>query len=109
MLAWAAGAAVGLLQMIGAAVAVARVRRAALPFGDANLCRALDVLEARPGTMPMTFGILHNAVLLPSDAAQWSDERRRVVLLHELAHVRRGDTTTHLLARVALSLNWWNP
>jgi TonB family protein len=119
MLAWAAGAALGLLQMIVAAVAVARVRRAAVPFGDANLCRglahslgirhAVDVLEAAPGTMPMTFGVLHNAILLPADAAQWSEDRRRVVLLHELAHVRRGDTASHLLARIALSLNWWNP
>src|SRR5712664_765729 len=59
--------------------------------------------------MPMTFGILRPAVFMPSDAARWSDERRRMVLLHELAHVRRGDTTTQLLARVALILHWWNP
>ena len=39
----------------------------------------------------------------------WSDERRRVVLLHELAHVLRGDAVTHLLARTALALHWWNP
>jgi len=119
LLAWAAGAAIGLFQMLVAAAAVARVRRAAIPFGEANLCRALahslgirhavDVLKAQPGTMPMTFGLLHSAILLPSDAAEWSDERRRVVLLHELAHVRRGDTASHLLARIALSLNWWNP
>ena len=32
-----------------------------------------------------------------------------MVLLHELAHVRRGDVATHLMARVALSLYWWNP
>ncbi len=119
MLAWTAGTAAALLQMLAAAAAVTRVRRAAVPFGDANYCRSLaralgirhavDVLAARPGTMPMTFGILRSAILLPSDAELWSEERRRVVLLHELAHVRRGDTATHLLARVALSLNWWNP
>jgi TonB family protein len=67
------------------------------------------VLEAEPGTMPMTFGLLRSAVLLPSDAAEWSEERRRVVLLHELAHIRRGDPATHVLARTALALNWWNP
>jgi len=32
-----------------------------------------------------------------------------MVLLHELAHVRRGDVGTHLTARLALVLNWWNP
>jgi TonB family protein len=119
MLAWVAGAAFGLLQMIFAAISVARIRRQSAPVGDANLCRALarslgirhavDVLEADSGTMPMTFGMLRNTILLPADAANWSEERRRVVLLHELAHVRRGDTASHVLARVALSLNWWNP
>jgi TonB family protein len=46
---------------------------------------------------------------MPPEAAGWSEERRRMVLLHELAHVRRGDAATHLLARTAWSLNWWNP
>ena len=32
-----------------------------------------------------------------------------MVLWHELAHVRRGDAGSHLLARAALSLYWWNP
>ena len=31
------------------------------------------------------------------------------MLLHELAHVRRGDVAMHLLARTALALYWWNP
>jgi TonB family protein len=119
LVAWAAGALAGLLQMLLAAVAVARVRHSTTPFGDADYCRQLawslgirrgvEVLQAAPGTMPMTFGILRSAILMPADATGWSDERRRVVLLHELAHVRRGDTATHILARTALALNWWNP
>jgi TonB family protein len=47
--------------------------------------------------------------LLPEEARGWSGERRRVVLLHELAHVLRGDAATHLLARTALAVHWWNP
>jgi len=31
------------------------------------------------------------------------------VLLHELAHIKRGDAATHLLARMALAIHWWNP
>ena len=58
--------------------------------------------------MPMTFGILRPAILLPS-TRQWSEERRRTVILHELAHVRRGDVATQRIARLALILHWWNP
>jgi TonB family protein len=32
-----------------------------------------------------------------------------MVLLHELAHVRRGDVAAHCMARTALALYWWNP
>ena len=119
MLLWAAGAAAAFARMLAAFIAMWRVQRAARPFPDDGLARALAqalgirhpvrVLESRPGGMPMTFGLLRPAVFLPPEAAGWSDERRRIVLLHELAHVRRGDVATHLLARTALSLNWWNP
>ena len=119
MLLWAAGAAAAFARMLAAFIAMWRVQRTARPFPDDGLARALAeslgirhpvrVLESRPGSMPMTFGLLRPAVFMPPEAAAWSEERRRVVLLHELAHVRRGDTATHLLARTALSLNWWNP
>jgi TonB family protein len=119
MLLWAAGAAAAFLRTFAAFIAMWRVQRAARPFPDDGLARALAqalgirhdvrVLESRPGGMPMTFGLLRPAVFMPPEAAAWSEERRRIVLLHELAHVRRGDLATHLLARTALSLNWWNP
>src|SRR5205085_4238148 len=61
------------------------------------------------GTMPMTAGLLQTAIFLPADAADWTQERREAVLLHELAHVRRGDLSTQLVARLAVALYWCNP
>ena len=119
MLLWAAGAAAAFAQMLAACAAMWRVRLSARPVADRDFQSALsrqlgirhpvDVLETATGSMPMTFGLVRSAVFLPSDAAGWSEERRRIVLLHELAHVRRGDVATHLLARTALAMYWWNP
>ena len=119
MLFWAAGAAVVLIRILLAGRAIRRIRRSAKPFFDRDLCGALstaigirhpvDVLETEAGSMPMTYGFLRSSILMPADAVHWSDERRRIVLLHELAHVRRGDMATHLLARIALTIYWWNP
>lgn len=67
------------------------------------------LLMAEEGVMPMACGVMHPAILLPAEATEWSAERRRIVLLHELAHVERGDLATHLVARTALLLHWWNP
>jgi bla regulator protein blaR1 len=101
MLAWAVGSAVAFAQMLVACAVVWRSRRSATPFSDHALCgelsRALgihspvEVLETKAGRMPMTFGLLRSAIFMPSDVWEWSEERRRIVLLHELAHVRRGD------------------
>jgi hypothetical protein len=48
-------------------------------------------------------------LLVPADAEQWTDQRRRLVLLHELAHIRRWDWLTQLVAHVACALYWFNP
>jgi TonB family protein len=119
MLLWAAGTLAAFAQMLVACAGMWRVRRSARPSPDRLLSRelaqglgiphAVEVLETSAGTMPMTFGILRPAVFMPLGAAAWSEDRRRIVLLHELAHVRRGDAATQLLARLALVVNWWNP
>ena len=118
MLLWAAGTAAALLQTAAAILSMARVRRRARMCAEPDLdqlTRALgirqpvDLLEAHGGTMPMTYGPLRPAIFLPAGAGSWSPELRRTVLLHELAHVRRGDVAMHLLARTALNLYWWNP
>lgn len=59
--------------------------------------------------MPMAWGLLRHHVVLPESADRWSDERREVVLLHELAHVRRGDCLAHLVSGLVAALYWLNP
>ena len=58
---------------------------------------------------PLATGLFRAAVLLPSTAAAWSAERRRAVLLHELAHIKRHDCRVQLLAQTACALYWFNP
>ena len=103
---WAAGTGLALLQMAGAYLALWLQGRRA---GRLGFQGNVPVLEGRAGSMPMAFGFLRPVIFLPSDASGWTEERRRMVLLHEFAHVQRGDLATHLLARVALALHWWNP
>jgi TonB family protein len=119
LLLWAAGAAAAFGRTLVAYAVAWRVRRAAGPFPDSALGGALartlgirrpvEVLKTAPGCMPVAFGMRRAVILMPADASAWSEEKRRVVLLHELAHVRRGDAATHLLARAAVDLYWWNP
>ena len=52
---------------------------------DLDLHRDVTLLLLPEGQMPMTFGFLRAFIVLPADALGWTDERLRVVLLHELA------------------------
>lgn len=58
---------------------------------------------------PMTWGIIRPVVLLPIDADDWAEDRRRSVLLHELAHIKRGDSLVQFVAQLGCALHWINP
>jgi TonB family protein len=116
-LVWTAGTSVSFAQMFIGWISMLSLRRRANPLAISALVplaklienEKVDLLEAPHGSMPIAYGFFHPAIFLPADIAEWHPERRRIVLLHELAHVRRGDTATQLLARTALALYWWNP
>ncbi|MCH7989450.1 MAG: hypothetical protein IID46_09945 [Planctomycetes bacterium] len=80
-----------------------------------NLCdnlglqRKVSLLLGGPQQMPMTFGIWKPCVMLPDEAQHWSEERKQIVLLHELAHVKRYDVPLQMIARFACILFWFHP
>ena len=59
--------------------------------------------------MPFAAGAWHSTIVLPAEAEQWSEERRRLVLCHELAHVQRRDLLGHTLGRIACVAYWFHP
>ena len=67
------------------------------------------VVVSSATTMPFACGILQPTIVVPGAAETWGDGRRRAVLLHELAHVRRSDVLLNLLGRVACALYWFHP
>lgn len=119
---WALGAGL-ILALIGLSLwRTARLARHARPLAHAGLLREVRdlavrlgvhrpvrVLQAPDASMPMTWGVMQPTVLLPAGFATWPASRRRAVLVHELAHVRRWDWATQLGARLACALYWWNP
>jgi beta-lactamase regulating signal transducer with metallopeptidase domain len=76
---------------------------------ELGLKQPVKLLRAENAMAPMTWGLFRPAILLPHDAGTWSAERRRVVLLHELAHIKRGDLLSQLIAQLACALYWFNP
>ena len=60
-------------------------------------------------SVPFTFNVLKPIIVLPSDIDTWQTEKFRVVLAHELAHIRRRDYLTQYTARMIVSIFWFIP
>jgi beta-lactamase regulating signal transducer with metallopeptidase domain len=60
-------------------------------------------------SIPLTWGVMHPVILVPPDAVSWPVQTRRVVLLHELAHIGRFDALVQLVGRFAAALYWFHP
>jgi HEAT repeat protein/beta-lactamase regulating signal transducer with metallopeptidase domain len=119
---WGAGAVFFLGRLALGAVMMRRlVRRATRletpdwthPLMEGADRLALDrlprLLSSDRVAMPVVCGVLDPAIVVPAGAREWSERRRRAVLCHELAHLRRRDVPVNLLARLACALHWFNP
>lgn len=119
---WLAGVALALLRVgVGAARARAIAARGIAASASAaqfiaSAWRALGGRGAAPRVVvsgeidaPVVIGAVAPVVVVPRDSADWSAERWRVVMLHELAHVRQRDGLANLVAQLACSVHWMNP
>jgi len=116
---------------LGAALLVARLAtgiasawwtgRVAVPVTDRGWRRSVEGVAREMGIRPprvrrspwvgtpMAWGILRPMLLLPPDAEEWPADRRRAVVLHEMAHIKRRDCLVHLLAQAVRAVHWPNP
>ncbi len=102
--------------------AVAALRRSSRPLDDPDLLELATILRQRLGVrrpvelrlepglaMPATIGWRRPVILLPPDWSGWDDRERRVVLSHELAHIRRDDYLAGIGAQLSLALQFYHP
>lgn len=119
---WMLGLAIALVPLLLGRLSLWAMHWAARPAADPQwqellkrakatlgLGRKVLLLQSRRHVMPMTWGLLRPRLLLPAEADGWSPELKWVVLLHELAHAKRWDCLTKLVAHLACSLYWFNP
>jgi beta-lactamase regulating signal transducer with metallopeptidase domain len=119
---WMLGVAAVLLRLAVGTVIVSRLARRGRRVDDGGwlslaqrlasalrIDRPLTLMRSDRLGVPVTWGVVYPVVLLPDDADEWPEERRRYVLVHEMAHVKRLDALTQLVGQVALALFWFNP
>ena len=119
--AWLGGALLVLTRLARDVQRIARVTQRATPVRrgpladlgreiatDLGIRQTVRLALTRELALPVTWGLWWPVVLLPTEARSWGAERRRVVLRHELAHVRRHDYAGHLLIELGCAVHWPN-
>jgi hypothetical protein len=109
-------------QLVVDCFSVRRMARRATPLNDAawqtllhecagglGVRRRVQLLRSMDRATPMAIGICRPAIVVPALADTWSEEMRRAVLLHELAHVARRDCLSQMAAAFACALYWVHP
>ncbi|HSL72206.1 MAG TPA: M56 family metallopeptidase [Longimicrobiales bacterium] len=121
-LSWAAGFAAGMVMLfvgLGRLMQIAwraeRVqgghwpRLAAEVSARYGLKRPIALLRTDAPDMLATLGLFRPRVLLPAHADRWDEDRVRIVLCHEIAHVVRHDWFVQISAEVLRTIYWFNP
>jgi len=73
------------------------------------LSRDVKLLRSGRISVPVLWGFFKPVLLLPADVVTWPAERLRVVLLHELAHLKRFDGLSLIATRIAAAIFWYHP
>ncbi|HKQ56766.1 MAG TPA: M56 family metallopeptidase [Candidatus Eisenbacteria bacterium] len=122
MAVWLGGVAIGLVILARRLVSLRRSWRAATPFHEPRIERwrtewavvlgPARVPEVRAGAdaqVPVAIGGLRPGLLLPANSAALSDDALRMVLAHEMSHVRRRDPLLAWVPAAAQLVFWFHP
>ncbi len=123
LLTWVLGFSFVLVRLVAGLARLAWVSGHAKPLFDEDWMRTvLELSEVHklartvglrqcgsPLAMPLTWGIVRPVIVLPSSATLWSEDRRRIVLSHELAHIARLDWLLQVCGELTRAMYWFHP
>lgn len=77
---------------------------------ELEIRRIPQLLISQQITSPIVFGFVKPKVILPAELREtFSEKQIAAMLMHELAHVSRGDQWVVVLQMITTTIYWWNP
>lgn len=77
-------------------------------FADKELS-SIRIFKSDRINMPMTVGFFSNKIYVPSNWDSWSKDCRKMILHHELAHIRRRDGLSQALQIIVQAIYFFHP
>jgi bla regulator protein BlaR1 len=77
--------------------------------GQIGLQRTIPIVSCDELQQPALMGLFRSKLLLPTHVTDLDDDQLRMIMLHELAHVRRHDIALNWIIVLIRAIHWWNP
>jgi beta-lactamase regulating signal transducer with metallopeptidase domain len=118
---WAAGVLVTLSGLVVGLWRLRRLRASCTPVlsgwrsvtdelaRECGVTSTIQVLQSTDPALLVTYGMFKPGIILPAGADDWTEDRQRVVLRHELAHIRRHDAAIHVAGELLRVMQPFNP
>jgi beta-lactamase regulating signal transducer with metallopeptidase domain len=113
---------IGLFMLLGGLRLGRNIKQSALPFETdrydtilrkckrkLGMTRHVQIIVQRHVKSPAQFDLLRPKIILPDYAARMSDEHVEYIILHELSHLKRGDSFVNALLLALQTVYWFNP
>lgn len=71
--------------------------------------RRISIRQSGRFSAPLTYGVLHPMILMPTSTKWENTDSLAYVLAHEYVHIRRFDSIRKLVLIVVLCVHWFNP
>ena len=71
--------------------------------------RRISIRQSGRFSAPLTYGVLHPVILMPTSTKWENTDSLEYVLAHEYVHIRRFDSIRKLVLIVVLCVHWFNP
>lgn len=71
--------------------------------------RRISIRQSGRFSAPLTYGVLHPVILMPTSTKWENTDSLAYVLAHEYVHIRRFDSIRKLVLIVVLCVHWFNP
>lgn len=103
---WAAGFVLAMIRLMHASAVLLGWRKQAL---EVTRIDRVAICELPGLQCPVAAGIWNPVIFVPASWQAWPDDRKRIVLEHELAHHGRRDPLWRVMAELACAVHWYHP
>ena len=119
---WVVGSSVVLSRIIIGEYLTYKIQRDSSPIIDTDLDKliynikhelhlnqSIETKISTQASVPFVTGLFKQTIILPYAFLMWTKDKQKMVLVHEIAHIKRNDRLWFLLSSIATVLYWFNP